>query len=59
MRCNWFYIGGKLDRVFLRSSAVYRCLKRYGASEEWAVQKLTELIKDMGLASAMVEQWKK
>ena len=39
---NWFYHDGALDRAYLRTCAVYRCLSRYGVSNEWAIKKLRE-----------------
>ena len=35
-------ISGKLNRHMLRVYSVVRCLKRYGASPEWAIGKLCE-----------------
>lgn len=54
---------GSLDRPFLRASAVYRCAKRYGASREWVIARLTESARQRRpmyspiLAAAMADMW--
>ena len=56
---NWFRLtsNGNLDRVYLRSSAVYRCLVRYGASEQWALIKLLTIMKEKD-ARTLLSIWK-
>lgn len=49
--------GAYKDRAYLRSSACHRCMKRYGASKEWAVSRMTEVGIDGQLASAVVDGW--
>lgn len=51
---NWIKLGG---RGFLRSSAVYRCLVRYGASESWAVERLKSVMSEPE-AIALVQSWR-
>lgn len=54
---NAYYMSGKLDRQYLRTAAVWRCLLRYGVSKEWAISKIAERGMTAGLARAMVESW--
>lgn len=51
---NWLTLGG---RGFLRSSAVYRCLARYGATEEWAIDRLRSVMPERD-AVALVQSWR-
>lgn len=56
---NWFRLtkDGSLDRAFLRVSAVYRCLKRYGATEAWAIYRLRAVMSERE-AMALVQSWR-
>lgn len=55
---NWFWLGngGRLNRQFLRCSAVYRCVKRYGCSKDWAVDRLRKVM-PITEANALFESW--
>lgn len=48
---------GKLDRVYLRSSAIFRCLVRYNACENWALSKLQTVMNEKD-ARALLSIWK-
>lgn len=41
---NWFKLSPDLaqSRAYLSLCAVYRCLKRYGASRQWCLRRLEE-----------------
>lgn len=54
---NAYYMTGRLDRQYLRIAAVYRCLKRYGVSKQWAVARITERGLKPSEALALVELW--
>lgn len=43
---NWFRMtpDSSLDRCYLRTCAVYRCLIYYGVSDDWAIDKLSEIM---------------
>lgn len=46
------------SKDFWRSSAVYRCIARYGASREWAHVRLREVMGESD-ARALLDSWQK
>jgi hypothetical protein len=60
---NWFRMtpDGSLDKEYLTTCAVYRCLKRYGKSKQWCIETLVKRWPHMSnkqySATRIVELW--